>query len=90
MSTPSEPLDHVQVLLKTGVNQEFSTADIKKRFGHHRESDTSKAVRNHFIEIALYLDKLLPPGREKNLAFNNLQISLVWAMMAIAENTSAI
>lgn len=67
--------------------------EINNRFGFHKatlegpEATSPKhhALRKHFMEFAFLLDDILPEGREKALAFTELENASMWAHKAIAQ-----
>lgn len=70
-----------------------SRADIAHRFGYHPPKDQAtkdahENWRSYCRELALYLDYVLPPGREKSLALTHLEDSLMWGNAAIARAVS--
>lgn len=65
--------------------------EINRRLGFHPATiDTVplfESNRSDFINLASDLDKRLPDGREKSLAFTALQEALMWANAAVACNS---
>jgi hypothetical protein len=63
--------------------------EIDNRFGLHPGGPTTipmhNQTRREFISMANFLDKLLPDGRAKSLAFTALQEASMWSNFAIAE-----
>ena len=43
-----------------------------------------EAIRTKLKTLARYLDKTLPDGREKSLAFTNLEQTTMWIMASLA------
>lgn len=74
-------------------NQSITEAEIKNRFGFHKgtiEGPYATAPRHaylrvQFMEFADMLDRLLPPGRAKSVAFTELETVSMWAHKALAE-----
>ena len=72
----------------------FGTEEINSRFGFHKATiegpeataEKHKYLRFNFIDIANYLDKVLPAGREKSEAFTNLENASMWAHKAVAKS----
>lgn len=66
----------------------LSLDEIQNRFGYHRATKESapkhNAVRQLFEKTANELDSLIPDGRDKSLAFTELQSAMHWANSAIA------
>jgi hypothetical protein len=62
--------------------------EITRRVGYHPANDTTApqhdTVRNDVIKLMNKWDKLLADGREKSLAFTDLQSAGQWANTAIA------
>lgn len=63
--------------------------DLKNRFEHHppKDEETAKAheeVRLRLLGAAKYLDRIVPDGREKALAFTKLEEAMFWANAGIA------
>lgn len=67
----------------------MDTAGLIERFRHHpprtdgrvREHET---VRAKLVDVALTLDKLLPDGREKELALTRVEEAMFWGNAAVA------
>lgn len=67
--------------------------EIEHRFGFHKatiEGDNATLpdhvqVRLGFRAFAETLDRVLPPGRAKSVAFTELESASMWAHKAIAE-----
>jgi hypothetical protein len=61
--------------------------EIENRFGFHTttiEGDSVHAeLRRNFKQFAKFLDKLLPAGRAKSLAFTELEDASMWAHKAV-------
>ena len=62
--------------------------EIINRFGYHRATEESAPkharVREIMADTGRKLDRLLPPGRDKSLAFTHLQEAMHWSNSAIA------
>jgi hypothetical protein len=68
----------------------FGDEDIRNRFGYHKPANAAiaemhRAIRIIFINTADTLDRILPEGRAKSVAFTKLEESCMWANKAIAE-----
>ena len=69
-------------------NRSFPDAELRHRFGYH--AGTPETILQHrdlrlmLQVIARDLDDMLPPSREKSLAFTALQEAGLWAHAAIA------
>ena len=69
--------------------------EIENRFGFHKatlegENATKprhETLRKEFKAFAGYLDKVLPEGRYKSLAFTELESASMWSHKAIAEES---
>jgi hypothetical protein len=64
-------------------------SELDSRFKFHPadtqvKKDSHEAVRNQCLELAEFLDGLLPEGREKSLAITNLEQVMFWSNAAIA------
>ena len=64
--------------------------DLINRFTFH-PADRVKAVlheniRDKALELALYLDTVLPEGREKSLAIIHLEEVMMWSNASVARN----
>jgi hypothetical protein len=66
--------------------------EIKNRFGFHKATieglnatlPEHQYLRVSFMEFADMLDRILPPGRTKSVAFTQLEDASMWAHKAIA------
>lgn len=71
------------------ANRSKSDEEILGMFGYHagtlETQPRHRAVRTQFIEMATFLDSILPPGRIKDVAFIELETASMWANKAIAE-----
>lgn len=68
-----------------------TSADIDNRFDFHPATSAEKrgehgSVRDACKELAHFIDKNVPPGREKACALTNLEQAMFWANAAIARN----
>lgn len=66
-----------------------SSADIDNRFDFHPATTAEKrgehgSVREACKALAHFLDRHVPPSREKALAITNLEQTMFWANAAIA------
>ncbi len=63
-------------------------SDLAHRFNFHpADEDTAplhQGVRQECLRLAEMLDALVPDGREKSLAFTNLEQVMMWANAGIA------
>jgi hypothetical protein len=63
-------------------------ADIERRFTHHtpaaEQTNTHGAIREAYKAFANTIAEWLPEGREKSLAFTELESSSFWAHAAVA------
>jgi hypothetical protein len=67
----------------------MSDADLQHRFAFHPATTEEKrsdhgSVRHACLELALFIDRLVPDGREKSLAITNLEQVMLWANAGIA------
>ena len=65
--------------------------DIERRFSYHPPSNSvvsanHSAVRTQLLSAAMFLNKVLPEGREKSLAITALEECMMWGTAAIARN----
>jgi hypothetical protein len=76
------------------ANESIGEMEIQKRFNyfpHNSESATVMKSQKHltaqilYIEMARALDILLPPGREKVVAFTELESSSMWTHKSIQD-----
>ncbi|MDP5182156.1 hypothetical protein QOZ88_05865 [Blastococcus sp. BMG 814] len=62
--------------------------EINRRLGYHPATTETIPLfeenRARFVELARYLDEMLPPGREAALAQTALQEALQWSNAAVA------
>lgn len=65
--------------------------ELANRFGYHPATpDTAPQfaeVRDSCLELAYYLDRKIPDGRDKSLALTALQEVMHWSNSAIAMQT---
>lgn len=82
----------VNPVLAAGRIRDLAPEDIDRRFDHHAPSgykiERHAEVRAKFKALATELALLLPSGREKSLAFTDLEQALMWANAAIAREDS--
>lgn len=67
----------------------MNSDDIRNRFAFHPAPDDEKrnahtAVRTQCLNAALYLNEMLPDGREKSLAITHLEEAMFWGNAALA------
>lgn len=76
------------------TNANLSPAEIENRFGYHKATDSTlpkhRDSRILFREFAEALDKILPVGRARSVAFTELESASMWAHKAIAEQAPLI
>lgn len=80
------------------VNTNLSPAEIENRFGFHKATveGSSATLPRHrdtrilFREFAEELDKILPVGRARSVAFTELESASMWAHKAIAEQAPVV
>lgn len=80
------------------TNTNLSAADIEHRFGFHKATieggnatlPKHRDVRLLFREFAEQLDKILPVGRARSVAFTELESASMWAHKAIAEQAPVV
>lgn len=76
----------------------YGETEIEHRFGFHKatiEGENAtlpkhRDTRLAFREFAAFLDKNLPEGRAKAVAFTELENASMWAHKAIAETAPVI
>lgn len=69
--------------------------DLENRFAFHPATDNEKinshtSVRIHCLELAMFINKKVPEGREKSLAITHLEDVMMWANADIARNNDAL
>lgn len=72
--------------------------EIEHRFGFHKATiegpeatlPAHREVRLLFRELGEKLDRLLPPGRTRSVAFTELETASMWAHKAIAEQAPVV
>jgi len=69
------------------TNVSMTTAEIEDRFGYHRHTERTETtyakIRQSYIEFAKFLDETLPAGRDKSVAFTELETSMAFAIKAV-------
>lgn len=66
--------------------------EIENRFGFHKAriegpnpyASTHAEMREEFKRLAAYIDEILPDGREKSVAFTELENASMWSHKALA------
>lgn len=74
----------------------FNHHEIEERFGHTKASiedkhdqkteETHEAIRRRFIDLAADLDSLVPDGRQKTKAFEELETAAMWFHKGLARS----
>jgi|SRR5690606_940782 len=71
----------------------LSDAEIARRFNYHAPGDdvqkTMVRLRHAYTTLARTVAEELEPGREASLAFTELEISMFYAIGALARNQAA-
>lgn len=67
----------------------MDASDLQNRFAFHPAATAEKkndhsSVRQHCLDLALFLNDSLPDGREKSLAVTHLEEVMLWSNAAIA------
>lgn len=67
----------------------MDNADLRNRFDYHSPPDEERRekhedIREHCLDLALWLNELVPEGREKSLAITNLEQVMFWSNAALA------
>lgn len=82
-------MNQESVLHHSGVNRSMPDSEIENRFGYHKGTEVTaplhQAIRAKYIEMAKWLDEVLPHGRAKSVAFTELENAAMWSNKAIAE-----
>lgn len=65
---------------------------LEWRFAFHPATDVEKkndhaSVRQHCLELAKFINKKVPEGREKSLAITKLEEVMMWANAGIARSS---
>ena len=67
----------------------FTQRELEEKFGFHKQTELSTrqhhAVRAAYLTFAQTLDRILPDGEEKMIAFVDLESSAMWCHKAIAK-----
>ena len=75
----------------TQARRQITPEELKTRFSYHApktgQPEQYAEVRRRFTELAEFMNEALPEGREKNLAFTNLEQAQFWANSAIARRS---
>jgi hypothetical protein len=64
--------------------------DLINRFSYHKPSDekavTHADIRGKALDFALWLDTVLPDGRDKSCAITKLEEVMYWANASVARS----
>lgn len=79
-------------------NTSIGRDEIENRFGFHKATvegpeataPVHRDIRRLFVELAVQLDALLPPGRTKAAAFTMLQTASMWMHWTVAEEAPVV
>lgn len=79
-------------------HESVGVEEINHRFGFHKaaienpvvSSETHAVLREMYREMAETLDGMLPPGREKALAFHDLEQASMWSHKALARQNELV
>lgn len=79
-------------------NESIGATEIEHRFGFHKatiEGENATApvhvdLRVQFRDFAEYLDRVLPPGRNKSIAFTDLESAAMRAHKAVSEQAPVV
>ncbi len=67
-----------------------SRAALVKQHVHRRPDEAAQRLlgemRQRFLDLAIAIDAMIPPSRERSLAFTNLDQARQWACNAITLN----
>ena len=93
--------DKVRILqdYRKSVENEFKKVpvtrneDLENRFKFHPATDEEKrndhtSVRENCLQLALFINEKVPPGREQALAITKLEEVMMWANAGIARSKS--
>ena len=65
--------------------------ELEQRFTYHAPDDEKvrlhNGIREFGLQFSLYLDEVLPPGRELSLAQTKIEEAVMWANAGIARRT---
>lgn len=69
----------------------MDTQDLEVRFAFHPANTEEKrnehtSVRQHCLDLALWINEKVPDGREKSLAITHLEEVMLWSNAAIARH----
>jgi plasmid stabilization system protein ParE len=71
---------------------EEASARLKRAFTYHApqddQADRYARLRSLYLELAVSIAEMTPPGREQDAAFLSLETSGMWANAAIARGES--
>jgi hypothetical protein len=69
----------------------MNNGDLSNRFEFHPANTEEKrnehtSVRQHCLDLALWINEKVPEGREKSLAITHLEEVMMWANAGIARS----
>lgn len=68
----------------------MAAQDLVNRFSYHPATEITgpkhEMIRTACLDLAKFLDSVIPEGREKSLAITHLEETMMWSNAGIARN----